>query len=142
MREGLVQPQAWSVGELVGATRLRQARPSSACTFSAPFPLPVPHLLRVVAGEALSLSLSTLSGPHRHEAITEFYFSIMPSDFYCSGKCTVSAYSGLHLPMRCIFAICCRQVPKFWTYGSVCCACAQRPGLPRQSSRTLRSQEP
>ncbi len=24
-----------------------------------------------------------------------------------------------------------RQVPKFWTYGSVCCACAQRPGLPR-----------
>ena len=25
---------------------------------------------------------------------------------------------------------CCRRVPKFWTYGSVCCACAQRPGLP------------
>jgi hypothetical protein len=24
-----------------------------------------------------------------------------------------------------------RRVPKFWTYGSVCCACAQRPGLPR-----------
>ncbi len=24
-----------------------------------------------------------------------------------------------------------RQVPKFWTHGSVCCACAQRPGLPR-----------
>ncbi len=22
-------------------------------------------------------------------------------------------------------------VPNFWTYGSVCCACAQRPGLPR-----------
>ena len=22
-------------------------------------------------------------------------------------------------------------VPKLWTYGSVCCACAQRPGLPR-----------
>ena len=34
---------------------------------------------------------------------------------------------------------CCR-VPKCWAYGSVCCACAQRPGLPRQSfSRTLRS---
>ena len=30
--------------------------------------------------------------------------------------------------------------PKFWTHGSVCCACAQRPGLPRQSfSRTLTS---
>ena len=24
-----------------------------------------------------------------------------------------------------------RGIPKFWTYGSVCCACAQRPGLPR-----------
>ncbi len=24
-----------------------------------------------------------------------------------------------------------RGVPKFSTYGSVCCACAQRPGLPR-----------
>jgi hypothetical protein len=24
-----------------------------------------------------------------------------------------------------------RGVPRFWTYGSVCCACAQRPGLPR-----------
>ena len=24
-----------------------------------------------------------------------------------------------------------RRVPKFWTYGLVCCACAQRPGLPR-----------
>jgi hypothetical protein len=24
-----------------------------------------------------------------------------------------------------------RRVPKFWTYDSVCCACAQRPGLPR-----------
>ncbi len=24
-----------------------------------------------------------------------------------------------------------RRVPKFWTYGSVCCACARRPGLPR-----------
>ncbi len=23
------------------------------------------------------------------------------------------------------------RVHKFWTYGSVCCACAQRPGLPR-----------
>ena len=23
------------------------------------------------------------------------------------------------------------RVPKFWTHGSVCCACAQRPGLPR-----------
>jgi hypothetical protein len=23
------------------------------------------------------------------------------------------------------------RLPKFWTYGSVCCACAQRPGLPR-----------
>ena len=23
------------------------------------------------------------------------------------------------------------RVPKFWTYGSVCCACTQRPGLPR-----------
>ena len=22
------------------------------------------------------------------------------------------------------------RVPKFWTHGSVCCACAQRPGLP------------
>ena len=26
-----------------------------------------------------------------------------------------------------------RWVPKFWTYGSVCCACAQRPSLPRAS---------
>ena len=35
-----------------------------------------------------------------------------------------------------------RRVPKFGTYGSVCCACAQRPGLPRQSfSRTQRSQK-
>jgi hypothetical protein len=34
------------------------------------------------------------------------------------------------------------RVPKFRTYGSVCCACAQRPGLPCQSfSRTLRSQK-
>ncbi len=24
-----------------------------------------------------------------------------------------------------------RRAPKFWTHGSVCCACAQRPGLPR-----------
>ena len=33
----------------------------------------------------------------------------------------------------------CHRVPKFSPYGSVCCACAQRPGLPRQSvSRTLR----
>ncbi len=23
------------------------------------------------------------------------------------------------------------RVPKFWTHGSVCCACAQRPGMPR-----------
>ncbi len=47
-REGLAQLQAWSEGDasavpcllwrlasLAGATRLRQARPSSACTFSA-----------------------------------------------------------------------------------------------------------
>jgi hypothetical protein len=35
-----------------------------------------------------------------------------------------------------------RRVPKFWTYGSACCACAQRSGLPRQSFlRTLRSQK-
>jgi hypothetical protein len=35
------------------------------------------------------------------------------------------------------------RVPKFSPYGSVCCACAQRPGLPRQSfSRTLMSQKP
>jgi hypothetical protein len=34
------------------------------------------------------------------------------------------------------------QKPKFLPYGSVCCACAQRPGLLRQSfSRTLRSQK-
>jgi hypothetical protein len=34
------------------------------------------------------------------------------------------------------------RVPKFWTYGSVCCSCAQRHGLPRQSfSRTQRSQK-
>ena len=33
-------------------------------------------------------------------------------------------------------------VPKFWTYGSVCCACAQRPGLPRHALMfTLRSQK-
>ena len=24
-----------------------------------------------------------------------------------------------------------RRVPKFWTHDSACCACAQRPGLPR-----------
>ena len=35
-----------------------------------------------------------------------------------------------------------RRVPEFTPYGSVCCACAERPGLPRQSfSRTLRSQK-
>ncbi len=36
-----------------------------------------------------------------------------------------------------------RRVPKFSPYGSVCCACAQRPGFPpRQSfSRTLTSQK-
>ncbi len=34
------------------------------------------------------------------------------------------------------------RVPKFSPYGSVCCACAQRPGLPPQSfSRMLRSQQ-
>ncbi len=34
------------------------------------------------------------------------------------------------------------QVPKFSPYGSVCYACAQRPGLPRQSFlRTLTSQK-
>jgi hypothetical protein len=27
--------------------------------------------------------------------------------------------------------LCHRGVPTFWTYGSVCCACAQRLGLPR-----------
>ena len=45
---------------------------------------------------------------------------------------------------RALRVMCCyRRVPKFWTYGSVCCACAQRPGLPRQAfSRTLRSQKP
>ena len=35
-----------------------------------------------------------------------------------------------------------RRVPTFCTYGSVCCACAQRPGLPRGRQsflRTLRS---
>ena len=32
-------------------------------------------------------------------------------------------------------------VPKFWAYGSVCCACVKMPGLPRQPfSRMLRSQ--
>ena len=35
-----------------------------------------------------------------------------------------------------------RRVPTFWTYGPLCCACAQRPGLPRQSfSRSQRSQK-
>ena len=35
----------------------------------------------------------------------------------------------------------CRD-PKHWTYGSVCYACAERPGLPRQAFlRTLRSQK-
>jgi hypothetical protein len=41
------------------------------------------------------------------------------------------------LTQQCAFEY--RRVPKFWTYGSVCCACAQRPGLPRASpSRACR----
>jgi hypothetical protein len=31
-----------------------------------------------------------------------------------------------------------RGIPKFSPYGSVCCACAQRPGLPRVSLRLAR----
>ena len=31
-----------------------------------------------------------------------------------------------------------RWVPKFWAHGSVCCACAQRHGLPRASPSRAR----
>jgi hypothetical protein len=43
----------------------------------------------------------------------------------------VSSAPILALLMRRMLHHLYRQVPKFWTYGSVCCECAQRPGLPR-----------
>ncbi len=39
-------------------------------------------------------------------------------------------HQGSH-SSHCKCALRCRRVPKFSTYGSVCSACAQRPGLPR-----------
>ena len=43
----------------------------------------------------------------------------------------VSEYSRANQHLLLYFTKCYRRVPKFWTHGSVCCACAQRPGLPR-----------
>ncbi len=50
-----------------------------------------------------------------------------PTVWYpCAGSCVaVPVLLAQHT------AICYRGVPKFSPYGSVCCACAQRPGLPR-----------
>ena len=48
----------------------------------------------------------------------------------------VSVPPCVHMCTLCMYVCIYRRVPKFSPYGSVCCACTQRPGL-----RTLRSQK-
>ena len=49
----------------------------------------------------------------------------------CSSKALsfCGAYQAIAACIDC--SVWSRGIPKFWTYGSVCCACAQRPGLSR-----------
>jgi hypothetical protein len=48
---------------------------------------------------------------------------------------TEAAARNQHALVSYLPGLCYRGVPKFWTYGSVCFACAQRPGLPRLERR-------
>jgi hypothetical protein len=80
---------------------------------------------------AASLARSSSSGsadggppsPRRASSLVSVLFARVS----CRKHSSLSLFGSVAL----LLSFICRRVPKFPPYGSVCCACAQRPGLPR-----------
>ncbi len=89
---------------------------------------------------AAALLLSVLPISHPCTVVPAVAFASFPS-FVASSLLQYPLLSMISSVCLSCHAFPTAGVSKFSPYGSVCCACAQRPGLPRQSfSRTLRSQ--
>ena len=112
-----------------------------SCKHSASTARAAPNRVTLSRSRALTSAWPSivLPGPNATHTITNAHIiSYLQSNqwqFQCSTFCIYRIFfeCGRQFIKYVCHHFSNRWVPTFWTHGSVCCACAQRPGLPRAS---------